>query len=290
MENSCSDNLDFSIDSNNVFDSNKHNNYSSDLFNSSPYSQPTLNEISPTNSYDYADQNHSVYPQSQDDELFGSLSPFSPITQLDGNDTLPSVISSSPVTTRGASQLIRDINNLDHADNHSFGQIKTNNKASFSMNKGKQLKKLCLDTEILDVSIEVSPSLKNVNIKCSTGYYFQVVAPAVRGLDVGCEIDVSKIKVKCVDKVGKVDAEGSGLNTRFKFILFDEQKFVGSVTMHLHHTTRLVQVQGSSILPDKSLAPIWFVQNFMQHILSPLAATKSDEVSLFNNLVKTSYG
>ena len=163
----------------------------------------------------------------------------------------------------------------------------SNDVASFTMNKEKQLKKLCTDTDISDVAIEVSPSLQNVNIKCSTGYYFQVVAPAVWDLDIGCEINVSNMKVKCVDKVGKVDADGAGLNTRFKFLLLDNQQFSGSVTMHLHHTTRLVQVQGSSILPDKSRAPIWFVQNIMKHILSPLAATKSDEVTLFNNLVKT---
>ena len=57
--------------------------------------------------------------------------------------------------------------------------------------------------------------------------------------------------------------------------------------MHTHHSTRLIQVQGSALLPDSSHAPIWFVEHFMQHVLSPMAKRKSEEVALFNSKVRS---
>ena len=56
--------------------------------------------------------------------------------------------------------------------------------------------------------------------------------------------------------------------------------------MHLHHSTQLVQVQGSAILPDNTHAPIWFVEHFLRQRIMPLASSKAHEVSTVNNLVK----
>ena len=163
----------------------------------------------------------------------------------------------------------------------------TNSKqAGFSLNKKKQLQKLNNDAKLADFTITVSPSNQNVNIQCSTGFYTHVAIPALRNLKIGEDSLESGINVYCFDIIGKIDAIGSAINTVLHFRLKQDKVCIGGVTIHLHHTTRLVQVQGSAILPDQSYAPVWFVENFIKERFSHLSTTKSQEVASFNNAVQ----
>ena len=155
------------------------------------------------------------------------------------------------------------------------------------LNKPKQLKRLGKDTTREDFCITVSPSNKNVNIECSTGFYAQVVIPGLKDLIIGSCVVVAGVTVACTDIVGKVDAVGSNVNTVLHFRLQEvkEKAHMGSVVVHLHHSTRLVQVQGG-VLPDKSSIPVWFVEHFLIHRLSKLAASQSQEISAFNQAVR----
>ena len=159
-------------------------------------------------------------------------------------------------------------------------------QSSFVMNKRKQVKKLGGDASRQDFKIEVSPSRENVNIECSTGFYAQVVIPSIRTLKIGDTEKVAGLHVFCKDIIGKIDAAGSSVNTVLHFRFNHDKECVGGVAVHLHHTTRLVQVQGSSILPDKSHVPIWFVENYFKQKISLLANMKGKEVSAFNQAVK----
>ena len=154
------------------------------------------------------------------------------------------------------------------------------------MNKRKQVKKLGGDATRQDFKIEISPSRENVNIECSTGFYAQVVIPSLNTLKVGDTEKVAGLHVFCKDIIGKIDAAGSSVNTVLHFRFNHDRECVGGVAVHLHHTTRLVQVQGSSILPDKSHVPIWFVENYFKQKISLLANSKGTEVSSFNQAVK----
>jgi hypothetical protein len=121
------------------------------------------------------------------------------------------------------------------------------------MNRKKQLKKLGNDARRSDFTIKISPSNENVNIECSTGFYVQVAIPSLRDLRVGNTVTEAGIDVTCKDIVGNIDAAGSDVNTVLHFRLHQDKLCVGGVTVHLHNSTRLIQVQGSAVLPCSCL-------------------------------------
>ena len=216
------------------------------------------------------DQNPNIY-----DLLFP---PQSPILQVDGNNSLPTPCHS-------LTRVLPPISTVTHPipGSSSAGAVK---QASFAMNKKKQLKKLGNDTQRPDFAIKVSPNNENVNIECSTGFYTQVAIPGLKGLRPGHSETVSGIIVSCWDIVGNIDAGGADLNTVLHFRLHQDKLCVGGVVVHLHNSTRLIQVQGSAVLPDNSHAPVWFVDNFIKSRLSQLSSTKAQEVASFNRAVQ----
>ena len=159
-------------------------------------------------------------------------------------------------------------------------------KADFRFNKDKQLRKLGQDANRPDVEIEVNNSGENVNVRCSTGFYAEVVIPSIKDICPGFSVLLSGLLLNCYDVVGNIDAVGSKLKSVLYFRLHQQKTCIGGVTMHLHHSTRLVQVQGSAILPDNSHSPVWFVDNFLRHRILPLASSMAHEVHSFNKLVR----
>ena len=96
--------------------------------------------------------------------------------------------------------------------------------------------------------------------------------------------------VTCKDIVGRIDAVGSSVTTVIHFRFYKDKDCIGGVAVHLHHSTRLIQVQGKSVLPDKSHAPVWFVEQYLKSKFSTLAATKSTEISSMNQTVQDMLG
>ena len=137
-------------------------------------------------------------------------------------------------------------------------------KASFSLDRNKQLKKHRKGTNLTDFEIEISPSNENVKIYCSTGFYTKVVIPAFDQLAAGSTTNVDNVTVKCQDVTQRTDATGAATSTVLMFRMFQHQLSLGQVTIHLHHTSRNCQVQGSALFPDNMKAPVWFVENFHQ--------------------------
>ena len=58
----------------------------------------------------------------------------------------------------------------------------------------------------------------------------------------------------------------------------------GGVRIHLHHTTRTIQVQGSHIMPNKERSAIWFLNNVILNKFKDLAKVKH---YVINNTNKT---
>ena len=71
------------------------------------------------------------------------------------------------------------------------------------------------------------------------------------------------------------------------FSFHDLQKCLGGVTVHLHHSTRTIQVQGSSIMPDKTRAALWFVNNFILTRFKDQAKAKSFAIKNTNAAFKS---
>ena len=65
---------------------------------------------------------------------------------------------------------------------------------------------------------------------------------------------------------------------------------IGKVTVHLHHTKRSIQMQGSAIMPDGNRTPIWFLTHFLQEKLITLAKEKQFDITVMNNAVREAVG
>ena len=73
----------------------------------------------------------------------------------------------------------------------------TARKASFSLDKNKQLKKLRKDSVVSNFEIEVSPGNENVNIHCSIGFYTKVAIPTFEHLSAGVTTTIGDVIVNC---------------------------------------------------------------------------------------------
>ena len=83
-----------------------------------------------------------------------------------------------------------------------------------------------------------------------------------------------------VDQGGQLAA-----NLVSKFLLYIGTKLVGSVTIHLHNTTRNVQVQGGSTMPDGSTAAIWFSMNCIKPWFQQMAENKRVNIDTVNQAI-----
>ena len=100
---------------------------------------------------------------------YNVLSCFSPMRQLDGMDDLHPHQDIQPVPdyqpVLPGPSVTASVSRLN-----TFARPTTTaRKASFSLDKNKQLKKLRKDSVVSNFEIEVSPGNENVNIHCSIG-------------------------------------------------------------------------------------------------------------------------
>ena len=161
-------------------------------------------------------------------------------------------------------------------------------RSSYTLDKKKQLARLCKDTKLDDYEITVSPIAHNVTIKCSAGFYLKVVLPSFSSFTEQYHNQVDGIIIRCIKVEGHIDGDGSNVTAMIIFELIYEHQAhpsIGTVTIHLHHTARKIQLQGSSLVHDRTRAPVWFVDSFLKGIFSHFAKMKSVDISNFNSAV-----
>ena len=49
---------------------------------------------------------------------------------------------------------------------------------------------------------------------------------------------------------------------KFKFTVQNDE--IGGVTVHTHHSNRLIQIQGRCIMPDNNSGAVWFAKVVLQ--------------------------
>ena len=158
-------------------------------------------------------------------------------------------------------------------------------QASFSLNPDIQTDKLVSDASIKDCEFCVNNSDSNVNIKTSAGFYKHVAMPAFSTLSPGFSHQANGAMVSCTNIEPSLDYRGVEYNRIFWFSLRDSAGKNASITVHLHHTTRLVQVQGASILSDGVVAAVWFVKNLLVQLFLKLSSARGHDISSFNQAV-----
>ena len=65
-----------------------------------------------------------------------------------------------------------------------------------------------------------------------------------------------------------------------------QDESLGGVFMHLYHSQRTIQVQGSASMPDSSKAAVWFTYNCLVNRLKDLANIKKYEINSLNNVFR----
>ena len=163
---------------------------------------------------------------------------------------------------------------------------KTVRSANYSLNKKKQMNEIQKDANLKDFDVSVNNADQNVTIKCSSGFYTQVALPSFATLAKSTVFTKSKIAIS-VDEVSITkDLSGLDSNRLMHFSFMNELKDVGGVTVHLHHSTRSIQIQGSHIMPDSTRAALWFVNNVTLTRFKDQAKAKKFAIKSFNEAAK----
>ena len=58
---------------------------------------------------------------------------------------------------------------------------------------------------------------------------------------------------------------------------------IGLVAVHLHHTTQLIQVQGSMIMPDLTSSAVWFVKHCMEDRFTNMSRVHHFSIQAYHN-------
>ena len=115
--------------------------------------------------------------------------------------------------------------------------------APFVLNSEQQVNKIVADATIKDCEFCTNNSESNVNIKCSTGFYKAVAHPAFSTLSPGFSHKFGEATREATVTVSNIepslDYRGVEYNRIFWFTIKDSAGIGASVTIHLHHTTRL---------------------------------------------------
>ena len=180
--------------------------------------------------------------------------------QVDGN------VSPCSLSSDQYSPILPAIPGLSHPSTAPNGPTPRIRSASYTLDRPKQIARLRNDTFVQDFTININKNKENVNVDCNVGFYTKVAVPAIQYLAASQTFVCQGITVTCQDIVGTFDATHAQQNTVIHFRLSKDRQPLGagSVRIHLHHTTRKVQIQGGAVLPGGKKAPVWFVESILK--------------------------
>ena len=161
--------------------------------------------------------------------------------------------------------------------------------ASYSLNQSKQIEKIRADAALNDYEVTVNNNDQNVTIKCSSGFYIQVAKASFVSIKKGSTFSTDKIGITADEVIFTNDQAGLEATKLVHFSFKSEQGGVvlGGVAVHLHHSSRTIQIQGSHIMPDSSRAATWFLNRVTIKRFKDIAKSKKFAVKLFNEAAKS---
>ena len=142
--------------------------------------------------------------------------------------------------------------------------------ANHTLNRDTLLKNLVRDahSDKVDLASEVNNSGGNVNLQCNSGFFLAVVKPAFSFFTAGFSKDVQGITIS-MPNPPTFTKDSTDLNETilYQFEISPEPTLSKKrASVHLHLTSRLIQVQGGARLPDSSTIAVWL----SSHVLLPL--------------------
>ena len=160
--------------------------------------------------------------------------------------------------------------------------------ASYSLNQSKQIDKIRGDAALNDYEVTVNNNDQNVTIKCSSGFYIQVAKASFVSIKKCSTFSTDKIGITADEVIITNDQVGLEATKLIHFSFKSEQggEILGGVAVHLHHSSRTIQIQGSYIMPDSSRAATWFLNKVTIKRFKDIAKSKKFAVKHFNEAAK----
>ena len=155
----------------------------------------------------------------------------------------------------------------------------------YILNKERQVSNHIEDANKPDIEIVLNNSAKNINMMCNSGFYSEVALQTFSGFSVNFTHMIGNVQVKCIEHSPSIDQSGLAANLVSKFIISVGTKLIGSITVHLHNTTRNVQIQGGSTMPDGSTAAVWFLMNCVKPWFQQRAINKRVNIDSVNEAI-----
>ena len=190
--------------------------------------------------------------------------PDAKIPQFDGNDSLDN----------------------NEVTNNTSGDIRTK-VAQFELNQAKQTAGIYRDALIQDFKVVHKDQDKNINIECSSGFYTQVAKPTICSLSQDYIPPILGFSIICTDITKNIDGSGHEYNITMFFKVCQDNGNSRKVPIHVHHSKRLVQIQGGATMPDGLTAALWFSQNVLFGKFQVLAKARSYNISRFNEAISS---
>ena len=157
---------------------------------------------------------------------------------------------------------------------------------NYALNEQKQMNEIRKDAKIDDFTITVNNSDENCTIKCSSGFYIQVAKSSFTTLDTTTLFTVQNVAISVSNVTISRDLHGSEANRIIHFNFAAQNDTLGGVTVHLHHSTRTIQVQGSKTMPNGTKAALWFVNHVITGRFKEQATAKKYAIKNFNDAVQ----
>ena len=147
-------------------------------------------------------------------------------------------------------------------------QVKTpsfkTRRATFALNKKKLTRNLKKDAQIENYQTVYNNFDENVNIKCSSGFFLEVIGPgflelAKQASNPSNPLLIDGLAIQCTNERASLDNCNLLVNMIYSFNISDpsDSNVLGSVRVHVHVTTKLVQLQGAKVIRGCK-APVWF--------------------------------
>ena len=152
---------------------------------------------------------------------------------------------------------------------------------SHNLNRDKQVDKVINNATRQAIEIEINCNDENVNIHCSPGFYNLVVKPCLLSVSKGFQVTCKNITFELVSSTPHKDLSGCIQSCVLKFI-YKLDLIEYGVTISLHHTTQLVQIQGGCLMSDGSKAATFILNHFIADLFNSRSLSHKSEIDEFN--------
>ena len=127
---------------------------------------------------------------------------------------------------------------------------------------------------------------ENCTIKCSSGFYIQVARSCFSSIDKTTVLTIDNVAISIQDVKISMDKNDLEVNRLIHFLFYSKMQPHGGVKVHLHHSTRTIQVQGGSIMPDSTKAALWFLNKVIVKKFKEQAKAKKYAIKNINDAIQ----